>query len=231
MLTYLVSCGFFYFTYYGLDEYASDYFPESTKIVTKKYRICNTVKSGTLALLCIPGTQFLYHLAFYPELLSVNTLNMIGAVYSATDASALIYNPNCHQSTLIHHIVVQLFYYYCWFMNFNMEQGASKGIGIYCILSSYAYLVNGRLALRFSPYKQLEYIVNEMSIFIYITSCVINWIIQSYLLFGGLSMHILERFIYIGALGMTINDDIFLIAFLRKIDNKKAIENSGIKQV
>ena len=75
-----------------------------------------------------------------------------------------------------------------------------------------------------TQYKQLEHIVNEMSIFIYITSCVINWIVQSYLVFGGLSMHILERIIYLGALGMTINDDIFLIAFLRKIDNKKAIE-------
>jgi hypothetical protein len=231
MLTYLASSVFFYFTYYGLDEYASDYFPESTKIVTKKYRICNTVKSGTLALLCIPGTQFLYQLAFYPELVTPDTLNLIGAVYTATDAAALVYNPNCHQSTLIHHVVVQLFYYYCWFMNFDMDQGAARGIGIYCILSSYAYLVNGRLALRFTPNKQLEHIVNEMSIFIYITSCVINWITQTYLVFGGLSMHILERIIYLGALGMTINDDIFLIAFLRKIDNKKPIENGEVKQI
>ena len=230
MLIYLTSSLFFYLTYRGLDEYASDYFPESTKIVTKKYRICNYVKSGTLALLCIPGTKFLYYLAFHPELVSSDTLNMIGAVYSATDAAALIYNPNCHQSTLIHHLVVQLFYYYCWFMSFNMNQGAARGIGIYCILSSYAYLVNGRLALRFTPYKQLEYVINEMSIFIYITSCVINWITQSYLVFGGLSMHIIERVIYLGALGMTINDDIFLIAFLRKIDNKKSDNQPSIKE-
>lgn len=230
MLIYFASSLFFYLTYYGLDEYASDYFPESTKIVTKKYRICNSVKSGALALLCIPGTQFLYTLAFYPEDVNADTLNLIGAVYSATDAAALIYNTNCHQSTLIHHVVVQLFYYYCWFMNFNMHQGAARGIGIYCILSSYAYVVNGRLALRFTPYKKMEHIVNEMSIFIYITSCVINWVTQTYLVFGGLSMHIIERIIYLGALGMTINDDIFLIAFLRKIDNKKPIEASVIKQ-
>jgi len=231
MLTYLASTVFFYFTYYGLDEYAPQYFPDTTAIVTKKYRICNAVKSGTLALLCIPGTQFLYQLTFTPELVQPDTLNMIGAIYTATDAAALIYNPNCHTSTLIHHCVVQLFYYYCWFMEFNMNQGASRGIGIYCILSSYAYLVNGRLALRFTPYKQLEHVVNEMSIFIYITSCMINWIIQTYLVFGGLSMHLIERIVYLATLGMTINDDIFLIAFLRKIDNKKPIENSSIKKV
>jgi hypothetical protein len=44
-------------------------------------------------------------------------------------------------------------------------------------------------------------------------------------------MHILERIIYLGALGMTINDDIFLIAFLRKIDNKKPIENGEVKEI
>jgi hypothetical protein len=231
MLLYLASSLFFYLTYQGLDLYASDYFPESTAIVTKKYRIANTVKSVALAGLCIPGTRFLYDLTFNPANVTASTLNMIGAVYASTDSAALVYNPNCHTSTLIHHVVVQLFYFYCYWMDFNMNQGASRGIGVYCILSAYAYLVNGRLAIRFTPYKKVEHIVNEMSIYIYTTTCMLNWMIQSYYLLGGLQMYIIERLIYMGALGMTINDDIFLIAFLRKIDHKKPAEQNAIKQV
>ena len=213
MLYYLGSTVFFYLTYMGLDQYFPEYFPESSNIVTKKYRIANSVKSAALMILCVPGTTMLYNLTFYPEINQWNRFNIIGSVYAATDAAALIYNPNCHQSTIVHHIVVQLFYYYCYLMDFNMNQGAARGIGIYCILSSYAYMVNFRLSIRFLPYKEFEYYVNEISLFIYIASCVINWIVQSYLLFGGLDMMMIERIIYMATLAMTINDDLFLIKF------------------
>ena len=112
-----------------------------------------------------------------------------------------------------------------------MEYGVPRGIAVYCILSSYAYLVNGRLALRFTPYKELENYVNETSLYIYITSCVVNWITQSYFLFGGFQMNMLERLLYMATLGMTINDDLFLIKFLRKIDYKKPEKNKEIKNV
>jgi hypothetical protein len=226
MYVYLVSTLFFYATYIGLENYVPEYFPHSTNIVTRKYRIANSVKSGALLILCIPGTQFLYNLTFYPNLNQWHTLNMVGAVYAATDASALIYNPQCHNSTLIHHLVVQLFYYYCYYMDFDMNYGVARGIGVYCILSAYAYLVNFRLAIRFLPYTELEYYINEASLFIYTTTCVLNWAIQSYFLFGGLQMRIIERIVYMGALSMTINDDIFLIKFLRKIDYKNQLKTN-----
>ena len=38
MLYYLGSTVFFYLTYMGLDQYFPQYFPESSDIVTKKYR-------------------------------------------------------------------------------------------------------------------------------------------------------------------------------------------------
>jgi hypothetical protein len=224
MYLYLSSTLFFYLSYLGLDKYGDDFFPNTTEIVTKKYRIVNSVKSVALAGLCFPGTTFLYNMVYFPTNILWDELNMLGAVYAATDISALLYNRKCHTSTIIHHIVVQLFYFYCYFMEFNMKYGVVRGIGIYCVLSSYAFLVNGRLALRFISNKQLEYYVNDTSLYIYITSCVINWIIQSYILLtssvGGMDMeiHIVERLVYMIALGMTINDDIFLINFLRKID-------------
>lgn len=229
MYTYIGASLLFYFSYMGLETYYPHIFPETTSIVTRKYRIVNSVKSVALFGLCFPGTRFLYNLTFYPELNYWDDLNLIGAVYTATDASALIYNPNCHTSTLVHHVVVQLFYYYCYFYEFNMTYGVPRGIAIYCILSSYAFLVNGRLALRFSAFPAVEHYVNEASLYIYITSCVCNWIIQSYIIMGAYQMNFIERFIYMGTLGMTINDDIFLITFLRKIDYKKS-ETKSVTQ-
>ena len=221
MLTYSFLTVYFYGTYVGLEKYLPQYFPESGNIVTRKYRIVNAVKSVALASLCIPGGKFIYGLMYYPEALSFNQLDWIGAVYTATDASALIYNQNCHQSTLIHHIVVQLFYYYCYMSNFDMNQGACRAIALYCIYSAAAFLVNMRLAIRFSPYPMIEHYVNEAALYMYITSCTVNWATQSYFLLGGLEMFYLVRGIYAIALAMTVHDDLFLIKFLRKIDYKK----------
>ena len=222
MYVYVASTLFFYLSYLGLDKYLPEYFPDSSKdsrLVTREYRIVNFVKGSALVGLTIPGTQFLYTLTFYPELLSVSMMNFIGAVYVATDLSALAYNPSCHRSTLIHHIAVQFFYYYCYYWNFAMENVIVKGIGIYCILSAYAGIVNMRLAMRCpsEQYKQLENVVNEISLFVYITVSVINWIVQSYLILNVTAIyhHTLIWMWYAGALGMTINDDLFLIKYLR----------------
>jgi hypothetical protein len=218
MLVYFASSLFFYMSYLGMDHYIPDYFPDTTAIVTRKYRIANTVKSGALMFLCVPGTKLLYNLVFYPHLNTWNEFNLIGSIYAATDASALVYNTQCHTSTIVHHVVVQLFYYYCYFMDFNMNEGAVRGIGIYCVLSSYAFLVNYRLALRFTPYRQVEYYINEAALFIYITVSVINWVTQCYLMIRGPYLPIIGQAVYVGTLAMTINDDLFLIKFLRKID-------------
>ena len=221
MWIYLISSLSFYGSYIGLEKYFPEYFPESSNIVTRKYRIVNAVKSVALAGLCVPGVNFLYNITYYPDVLTFNQLDFLGAVYSATDASALLYNHNCHKSTLIHHIVVQVFYFYCYMSNFDMNYGASRAIALYCIYSSAAFLVNMRLAIRYSSYPMIEHYVNEVALYTYITSCTINWITQSYLLLGGLEMLFLIRIIYILTLVMTINDDLFLIKFLRKIDYKK----------
>ena len=220
MYIYTASTLFFYLSYLGLDKYFPEYFPDSSKesrLVTREYRIVNFVKGAALAGLSIPGTNFLYLLTFYPELLSAGMMNSIGAVYVATDLSAIAYNPSCHRSTLIHHIVVQFFYYYCYYCNFNIENEIVRGIGIYCILSAYAGIVNMRLALRCpsEKYKALEGYVNEVSIFIYITVSVINWIVQSYLILSAVYIGMLQRLLYTGTLAMTVNDDLFLIKYLR----------------
>lgn len=229
MLTYLFFTGYFYGSYLGLEKYMPEYFPDSNGIVTRKYRIVNAVKSLALAGLCIPGSIFIYNLVYYPETVTFNDSNWIGAIYTATDASALLYNRNCHKSTLFHHIVVQLFYYYCYFMNFHMVNGLSRAIGLYCVYSSWAFLVNLRLSIRYLDYPKTEYYINEAALYTYITSCTINWVTQLYLMIFVLNINYFINILYLLALSMTIRDDLFLIRFLRKIEyNKK--EDLKIKE-
>lgn len=220
MYIYLGSSILFYCSYLTLEKYAPDYFPDSSKtapLVTRKYRIANFVKALALTGLSLPGTQFLYDVTFSPEELNINVLNAIGATYVATDFSSMFYNRLMHQSTLVHHIVVQLFYYYCYYNNFDLDNEIVRGIGIYCVLSSYASIVNLRLALRCcsDKTKYIENFVNEVAIFIYITVSVINWIVQFSLLVSAMNICYISQLIYAGALTMTINDDLFLIKYLR----------------
>ena len=220
MYIYLGSSILFYCSYLSLEKYVPDYFPDSSKtatLVTRKYRIANFVKAVALTVLCLPGTQFLYDVTFSPEELNINVLNAIGATYVATDFSSMFYNTSMHQSTLVHHIVVQIFYYYCYYNNFDLDNEIVKGIGIYCVLSSYASIVNMRLALRCcsDKTKYIENFVNEVAIFIYITVSVINWIVQFSLLVSAMNICYISQLLYAGALTMTINDDLFLIKYLR----------------
>lgn len=229
MYIYTLSSLFFYLSYHGIERNIAkkntnkllendESSNNKSSILTTEYRIVNVVKSTALLYLTFPGTRFLYRLAFSPEILEISEMNTVGAIYVATDLSALFYNYNCHRSTMIHHIVVQFFYLYCYYWNFTMTNPIVKGIGIYCILSAYAGVVNLRLALRNAPFdkeRKIEYAVNEISLFVYITVSVINWIVQSYLLIQAIRMQMIASIFYCGTLSLTIYDDLFLIKYLR----------------
>lgn len=79
-----------------------------------------------------------------------------------------------------------------------------------------AYLVNYRLSIRFLKIKKYETMINNVSYYIYLNTCILNWIIQLYYLFSDHPISMYERIGYILTLAMIINDDIFLLRFLRK---------------
>lgn len=209
----------YYSMYKFLDYSIGDQLPpvlDKYPLLTKEYRICNGVKSGALLILSSLGVLILYNMTVDPTVNTYDMYNYLGATYAATDMAGLIYNHSCHKSTFIHHIVVQMFYFYSYSIDFDHNNGICKAITVYCIFSCFAYLVNFRLSIRNSMYPHCEKIINELSLYIYITSCVLNWIIQCYLLFGGASMHIIERLLYGGTLYLIIKDDVFLIKYLKK---------------
>lgn len=190
-------------------------YPHTSSIVTKEYRIVNTIKALTLGVISPGATFLLYQTLTPPYEPNIYLFYLFGATYASLDMSALAYNPNCHMSTTIHHVLVQFLYAYCYWVNFNMNTLA-KGISIYAVFSCYAYLVNYRLAIRFMNHKY-ENMINETSLAIYCLACLCNWTIQLYLLsFDMPESYIIEKVIYGGLIAMIVNDDVFLMKFLAR---------------
>ena len=200
---------------YTKKEYIDQFIVYQTKIVDGKYRVVNYVKSMILMMMT-PISLYTLYTFYINDPPSPNFLNLTAAIYASTDLSALAYNPRCHISTIIHHTLVQVFYYYCYINNFDTTLTLCKPIAIYCCFSTIAYLVNYRLSIRFLKIKKYETMINNVSYYIYLNTCILNWIIQLYYLFNGVSISIYERIGYILTLAMIINDDIFLLQFLRK---------------
>ena len=114
-------------------------------------------------------------------------------------------------SILLNHVVVQVLYLICLYLEFDLHNPIIQGIVIYTVFSSFAYMVNGFLAMRtFVKQKWME-LVAKYSAYIYIGCCIINWIWQIIIL-TELSWSLLV--LYTSLLMLIIYDDIILIKYL-----------------
>jgi len=59
------------------------------------------------------------------------------------DLIALFIVHKMQKNTIIHHIVVQILYVICLYYEFDLHNPIIKGILIYTVFSSVAYMVNG----------------------------------------------------------------------------------------
>ena len=191
------------------------------------YIIVNKTKSYILCALT--PLAYYYAMIFLYDFDSHNKiiLYFIGGVYAATDLSAMFYNTKCHTSTWIHHIIVQMLYLYCYFNNYDMETTLCKPICVYCCFSSMSYIVNYRLAIRYNNHRY-EQIINDVSLVIYFVTCAINWYCQlCYIQTHNISFY--EKLIYVVVLLFIINDDIYLMRYLKSTFNLKKYEFMELK--
>ena len=221
MIVYISSTVFLYI-FYNCYEYKnkqnkqnknSDYYNlKSNSVFSEKYIIVNKTKSYILAVLTPLSYYYAMIFLFNFDINNKQLLDIIGAVYAATDMSAMIYNRSCHKSTWIHHIIVQIFYYYYYLNSNDMETTLCKPICVYCCFSSMSYLVNYRLAIRNSNHRY-EQIINDVSLIIYGLTCIINWFYQVYYIQTN-NIVLYNKCIYGLVLLLIINDDIFLMKYL-----------------
>ena len=198
------------------------------------YIIFNMSKSSMLAFL-----SYLIYVGYNKNIVHLTNIDWsnqrmfknITGLYAITDLVPLFVNRDkMMTSTIIHHIcVVGAF---MGVLNSNLEDiGISNAIILYGLYSSFAFLVNFFLGVRFLLDKdsiRMKYI-KKITFINYITSCGCNWSLQGIylvyyinklvLLYWNNTIHITNYvylLLYVAFLYFWISDDIILMRFLLK---------------
>ena len=184
--------------------------PGVVGVLTPRYRAVNIVKSFVLLLCSVPCLYIMFDIVYFGTL-PVEMTHVAGAIYASLDMSALIYNPYNHISTNVHHVAVQAMYYYCLYHNWDSNT-LSKPIVVYASFSAWAYLVNGRLAIRqIKMNSLLRTVIALVALTVYSLCCLSNWSFQVYLLLNNSYDYTV---VYISCLGFIIYDDLKLLRYL-----------------
>lgn len=173
----------------------------------KTYVVMNLTKSIILGLLSIGFIYSLLEETFF----EYNRLVLFGGIYVILDLIALFIVHKMQKNTIIHHIVVQILYVICLYYEFDLHNPIIKGILIYTVFSSVAYMVNGFLAMRIFVKEHWLNLLAKYSAYIYIGCCAINWIWQGVIL---TNVSWIPMVLYSSLLGLIIFDDITLIKYL-----------------
>ena len=155
----------------------------------------------------------------------MNLVYYYASLYVANDLTALLIVPNLQNTTKIHHQITCAFLLYTLHVNFNSIENVGQLLFIYTIFSSYAFLVNFYLGVRFlknanNTKTYLNDIIDyskKYAYYIYFVSCIINWSIQltimSYRMYNGIIN--LHYVLYSGLLYFIIKDDLILMSWLK----------------
>ena len=194
------------------------------KLSRQLYIIKNVVKSLVLLYVGFFSTIDFIHFIYNDEF-DMNAVYDYASFYVANDFIALLIVPNLPQTTKLHHQITCLFLVYTLHVDFNSIENVGQLLFIYTIFSSYAFLVNFYLGIRFLKNKNdtkshLNKIIDyskTYAYYIYTISCIINWIIHIVLLSyrAYLGVFNLHYILYSGLLYFIIKDDLILMSWLK----------------
>jgi hypothetical protein len=214
--------------------------------VSRDYKAVNVIKGSTLAMMAPAGASLaLISLADMQEDWVRNIwaawLPVMSAVYAALDLSAVIYYRDCAQTTLVHHTLVQLFYLYLEWVQYEYSL-AARAIVLYAGVSSCEFIVNVRLALRGSILGPAAIQLNRKTLRVYLVGTYVNFVGQGYLVWmagseNGWAAFPVEYWIVALAMCGVFLDDLYLILYLwkwkprvlsRSQRKKKAVSEYGV---
>ena len=188
------------------------------------YIVKNVVKSFVLLYLGIfASIDFIRFIQ--NDYYEMNLVYYYASLYVANDLTALLIVPNLQNTTKIHHQITCAFLLYTLHVEFNSVENVGQLLFIYTIFSSYAFLVNFYLGMRFlkndnNTKTYLNDIIDyskKYAYYIYFVSCIINWSIQltimSYRMYNGIIN--LHYILYSGLLYFIIKDDLILMSWLK----------------
>ena len=196
---------------------------QKIKISKQLYIVKNIVKSWILLYIAIYASIDFYKYLVTNEI-NMNLIYHYASTYVSNDILALILVPNLPYTTRIHHMITSLFLIYTLNIDYNEITNVGQLLFIYTLFSSYTFLVNFYLGIRFLKHDTNNYL-NEIieysriyAYHIYKYSCFINWTIHILLLSyrAYLGVFNLHYIIYSGLLFFIVKDDLILMSWLKK---------------
>ena len=227
-INYLIIFSLIVLTFYGVFHFILGLSDEYCNLNYNKkcYVLKNVTKSFMLFLIII----FLMNDLFIPSIygdFKNREANLFSSAYVANDFIGLLLVPNLPRSTKFHHIVTTSLLLYSYTIDFT-EDNVGRWMFIYTLMSTFTFLVNTYIGLRFIETRKdsmINRVIDNIRIFayyIYLTSCIINWFIHILLTSQkvyNFDLH-LPYILYLFLLIPIINDDIILLNWLY---NKKKI--------
>lgn len=175
-ISYTLGSIFFYFSYFAVDKCLA--------AVSKKYRdlnydkkiyvVSNFLKSFILAFITPQAFSVMYQ-GYYNDSWNNNLIKNLGVFYTIPDTVSLMTLNKMEFTTKMHHMVVVIFNAFSLHNDYS-EENIVRCMMIYACFSSYAFIVNFTLAIRFlHENKTLELFLNRLSFIIYSLCCMGNW--------------------------------------------------------
>ena len=221
LLQTLLNVSGYYIIFYVVLVFNSHF--QTIKLSRQLYIVKNIVKSWILLYVSIYASVDLYNY-FITNEINMTLIYHYASIYVSNDILALILVPNLPYTTRIHHLITSLFLIYTLNIDYNDINNVGQLLFIYTLFSSYTFLVNFYLGIRFLKHEKNKYL-NEIiefsriyASYIYKYSCIINWTIHILLLSyrAYLGVFNLHYIIYSGLLFFIVKDDLILMSWLKK---------------
>jgi len=192
----------------------------------QQYIVKNIIKSLILAVLTLKSGHLMSSV-FFNTPLSNSYVKNFASLYVANDIVGLITLPKLPASTKFHHTMttILLFYNYTIDYTYVGEYSVAKLLIVLTCLSSYAFLVNMYLALRYLEYdgseisaqkKQFNSMINILRfVAFYIYSCTVIFNLSYHAYDLIINPFTISKGIYLLLLAPIINDDFVLLGWLK----------------
>lgn len=185
----------------------------------KKIYVCsNVLKSLFFMFYTTDALYLLYNICILGSW-DVERVEYLGLLYTGLDTISLFKVPKMQLNTKIHHLSVIILHTYCLFYGYQVGP-MLKTIIVYAIWSANAYAVNLYLGLRVFIREKNTCLHGLCcaALFIYVGCCTMNWIYQTYAISNMMITGTFPwgGYIYIGAMGFIVYDDIVLMKYLYK---------------
>jgi hypothetical protein len=218
------------FAYFILEQILNTFdksFKEINPIHKKLYVVKNFIKSFFLAALCTKLGNFI---DLFNGTLDLMFIKRCAIYYIMNDVVGLLLVKKLPTTTKIHHITTSL----CGLALFMKESNnldVLTLIVLYAVFSSMSFCVNFYLGFRiYSTNILAKRYLSNISFWIYLLSCIVNWILQGWLAILVIPTvplyHTLFYFAFLYSVG---KDDIILMKWLYDDHNnfKKIMENKA----